>query len=178
MNDTPSHWYTEPTLGEYSLAPSRGCVLQLRGNPVRGANPRRPVLWPCDRAPPRARALLPATRCQSSGPLGALLSSPALDVRLMTALQVLQVLQGNSIAQHWVLPSLPWVVCFLSFLHWARDWRALALTHRYTNGNAKEFSRKLPRTKLGTGLARTGTNTGTPKECSDTTTASASHPSP
>ena len=40
---------------------------------------------------PRARALLPATRCQSSGPLGALLSSPALDVRLMTALQVLQV---------------------------------------------------------------------------------------
>ena len=39
---------------------------------------------------PGARALLPATRCQSSGPLGALLSSPALDVRLMTALQVLQ----------------------------------------------------------------------------------------
>jgi hypothetical protein len=34
---------------------------------------------------------LPATRCQSSGPLGALLSSPALDVRLITALQVLQV---------------------------------------------------------------------------------------
>merc|ERR1712086_64640 len=27
-----------------------------------------------------------------------------------------------------VLPSLPWVVCFLSFLHWARDWRGLALT--------------------------------------------------
>ena len=26
-------------------------------NPERGANPRRPVLWPCDRAPPRARAL-------------------------------------------------------------------------------------------------------------------------
>ena len=40
---------------------------------------------------PGARALLPATRCQSSGPLGALLSSPALDVRLITALQVLQV---------------------------------------------------------------------------------------
>ena len=37
------------------------------------------------------RALLPATRCQSSGPLGALLSSPALGVRLPTALQVLQV---------------------------------------------------------------------------------------
>ena len=43
---------------------------------------------------PGARALLPATRCQSSGPLGALLSSPALDVRLITALQVLQV-QGS-----------------------------------------------------------------------------------
>ena len=40
---------------------------------------------------PGARALLPATRYRSSGPLGALLSSPALDVRLMTALQVLQV---------------------------------------------------------------------------------------
>ena len=34
---------------------------------------------------------MPATRSRSSGPLGALLSSPALDVRLMTALQVLQV---------------------------------------------------------------------------------------
>ena len=32
-------------------------------------------------------------RSRSSGPLGALLSSPALDVRLPTALQVLQVLQ-------------------------------------------------------------------------------------
>ena len=40
---------------------------------------------------PGARALLPATRSRSSGPLGALLSSPALDVRLITALQVLQV---------------------------------------------------------------------------------------
>ena len=51
---------------------------------------RRPVLWPCDRAPPRARALLPAqpdANPQSSGPLGALLSSPALGVRLLTALQ-------------------------------------------------------------------------------------------
>ena len=34
---------------------------------------------------------MPATRSRSSGPLGALLSSSALDVRLMTALQVLQV---------------------------------------------------------------------------------------
>ena len=58
---------------------------------------------------PGARALLPVTRSRSSGPLGALLSSPALDVRLMTALQVLQVL--SSLAQHW-----------------ARDWLALALT--------------------------------------------------
>ena len=33
---------------------------------------------------------VPATRSRSSGPLGALLSSPALDVRLMIALQVLQ----------------------------------------------------------------------------------------
>jgi len=53
-------------------------------------------LWafPCERAPPLgASALLPVARCQSSGPLGALLSSPALvDVRLLTALQVLQVL--------------------------------------------------------------------------------------
>ena len=44
---------------------------------------------------PGARALLPATRCQSSGPLEALLSSPALDVRLLTALQVLQVPHFN-----------------------------------------------------------------------------------
>ena len=34
-------------------------------------------------------------RSRSSGPLGALLSSPALDVRLPTALQVLQVLQDT-----------------------------------------------------------------------------------
>ena len=41
--------------------------------------------------PPGARALLPATRSRSSGQLEALLSSPVLGVRLMTALQVLQV---------------------------------------------------------------------------------------
>ena len=46
---------------------------------------------------PRARAFLPVTRSQSSGPLGALLSSPALDVRLITALQVLQVLQALTV---------------------------------------------------------------------------------
>jgi hypothetical protein len=39
---------------------------------------------------------LPVARSRSSGPLGALLSSPALDVRLMTALQVLQVLQKDA----------------------------------------------------------------------------------
>ena len=44
---------------------------------------------------PGARALLPATRCRASGQLGALLSSPVLDVRLLTALQVLQVLLNN-----------------------------------------------------------------------------------
>ena len=48
------------TCVEYSvvcpLAPSRGGVLQLRGNPVHGTNPRRPVFtlrpFPCERAPP------------------------------------------------------------------------------------------------------------------------------
>ena len=40
---------------------------------------------------PGARAFLPATRCRASGQLGALLSSPVLGVRLLTALQVLQV---------------------------------------------------------------------------------------
>ena len=42
---------------------------------------------------PGARALLPVTRCRASGQLGALLSSPVLGVRLLTALQVLQVLK-------------------------------------------------------------------------------------
>ena len=49
------------------------------------------VLRPRTPHAPRARALLPATRCRSSGPLGVLLSPPALDVRLPTPLQVLQV---------------------------------------------------------------------------------------
>ena len=46
--------------------------------------------------------------------------------------------------------------CMISFFlnNWARDWRILK-----TN---KNFTTKLPRTTLGTGLARTGTNTGTP----------------
>ena len=41
---------------------------------------------------PGARAILPVTRSRASGQLEALLSSPVLDVRLITALQVLQVL--------------------------------------------------------------------------------------
>ena len=40
---------------------------------------------------------MPATRSRSSGPLGALLSSPTLDVRLPTALQVLQELTKKSL---------------------------------------------------------------------------------
>ena len=47
---------------------------------------------------PWARALLPAIRSRASGQLGALLSSPVLGVRLMTALQVLQVL-GTGLAR-------------------------------------------------------------------------------
>ena len=39
---------------------------------------------------PGARALLPVTRSRASGQLEALLSSPVLGVRLITALQVLQ----------------------------------------------------------------------------------------
>ena len=38
--------------------------------------------------------------------------------------------------------------------HWARDWRALALTQE-----KKNFTRQKELGKLGTGLARTGTNT-------------------
>ena len=50
--------------------------------------------FPYERALPLGvRALQPVARSRSSGPLGALLSSPALDVRLITALQVLQVLR-------------------------------------------------------------------------------------
>jgi len=42
--------------------------------------------------PPQGRGLIARSRYRASGPLGALLSSPpALDVRLMIALQVLQV---------------------------------------------------------------------------------------
>jgi len=55
--------YTFPYSVVCPLAPSRGGVLQLRGNPVHGTNPRRPVFTlrplPYERAPPGARALLP-----------------------------------------------------------------------------------------------------------------------
>ena len=69
------------------MRPARPCVLKL----ARISGKTCHEHFPCEPAPPRARALLPATRYRSSGPLGALLSSPALDVRLLTALQVLQV---------------------------------------------------------------------------------------
>jgi len=82
------------------LAPSRGGVPllgetrsaeltlgDLVGDPCLLYGP-----FPANAHPPLGvRAFLPVARCRSSGPLGALLSSPALDVRLMTALQVLQV---------------------------------------------------------------------------------------
>ena len=44
---------------------------------------------------PGARALLPVTRSRASGQLEALLSSPVLGVRLITALQVLQVARSG-----------------------------------------------------------------------------------
>ena len=57
---------------------------------------------------PWARALLPATRSRASGQLGALLSSPVLDVRLMTALQVLQT---EAPLTEGAGPSLPGLQC-------------------------------------------------------------------
>ena len=57
---------------------------------------RRPV--PTPKLRPKVglagEGFFPLARCRSSGPLGALLSSPALGVRLPTALQMLQVLPG------------------------------------------------------------------------------------
>ena len=43
-----------------------------------------------------------------------------------------------------------------------RLWRRCRLTRR--RRSCRKFTTKLPRTTLGTGLARTGTNTGTPRE--------------
>ena len=57
---------------------------------------------------------MPATRSRSSGPLGALLSSPALDVRLITALQVLQEkrkgrgLQVATLVSHCAVNAAGW----------------------------------------------------------------------
>ena len=48
---------------------------------------------------PSCNHVVPTIKCRSSGPLGALLSSPALDVRLLTALQVLQ---GSAMARDMV----------------------------------------------------------------------------
>ena len=61
------------------------------------------------RTPPGLGLSCPQPDTNRLANLGALLSSPVLGVRLPTALQVLQVLQGLP------SPSLPWVVCFLSF---------------------------------------------------------------
>ena len=83
------------------------CVLPLLAATASGAARRKIfIAGRCDRAPPKARALLPATRCQSSGPLGALLSSPALDVRLLTALQVLQVHRTFTASSPFLSPRL------------------------------------------------------------------------
>ena len=78
----------------------RGCVLQLRGNPVHGTIPRRRVMALRPRTP-GARALLPVTRCRASGQLGALLSSPVLGVRLMTALQVFRSVSSGRVSRTW-----------------------------------------------------------------------------
>jgi len=75
---------------------ARGKNSAAEGNPERCRTPSEThVMALRTRTPHRARALLPVTRSRSSGPLGALLSSPALDVRLITALQVLQVLRTH-----------------------------------------------------------------------------------
>ena len=79
---------------------------------------------------PGARALLPATRSRSSGPLGALLSSLALDVRLMTALQVLQVLQVSLTADR-LDTGANWRVLVLSQAH-----HRSRLSDSVKNGNA------------------------------------------
>ena len=88
------------------LAPSRGGRSAARGNPERGANPRstwRPVFilrpFPCERAPPLG-ARGQGSLARSPMPINdhprarwvRFLSSPALDVRLLTALQVLQII--------------------------------------------------------------------------------------
>ena len=70
--------------------------------------------------------------------LGALLSSPAPHVRLITALQVLQVLEVDILWPRWVAR--------IGEILAARDWRALALTN-----TSPSHSR----------LARTSTTKGT-----------------
>ena len=79
--------------GVHYIAPSRGGAPQL-GETQSADQPSETRVYfkalALRTRTPGARALLPVTRSRSSGPLGALLSSPALDVRLITALQVLQ----------------------------------------------------------------------------------------
>ena len=130
---------------------------------------------------PRTRPLRPAF-CLWKCSLGALLSSPALDVRLPTALQVLQVPPNRKV---WPKTSSPrgnalpapmrgplptpevsgakeielrtadasWMACLFSFFLDAPH-PPFAL-----NANTKEFSLK----KLGTGLARSGTTCQSPR---------------
>ena len=92
-----------PTL-PHSEPVVQSATVRQRLEDMRGGQPKAvslPVLYgpsPANAhpAPSRGvRALLPVARSRSSGPLGGLLSPPALDVRLMTALQVLQVLLGG-----------------------------------------------------------------------------------
>ena len=91
--------------GVHYIAPSRGGAPQL-GETQSADQPSETRVYfkalALRTRTPRARALLPVTRSRSSGLLGALLSSPALDVRLITALQVLQVLQADP--QHTYIP--------------------------------------------------------------------------
>ena len=94
----------QPPAPNARLGAAPPCELQPRRWPtqltLREACPGSGIKGGVFFRPSISRALLPATRCQSSGPLGALLSSPALDVRLMTALQVLQV--PTQLARRWV----------------------------------------------------------------------------
>ena len=96
----------------------------------------------------RRRALLPAApRPRASGRPAALLSSPALDVRLPTVLQVLQAPEVSASDR-----LTPFFLSFMLSFHPTGVHTPLS-----TVGPAKQnFTTKLPRTT--TGLARTGKN--------------------
>ena len=116
------------------LAPSRGGVLQLRGNPVHGTNPRRPVFtlrpFPCERAPP-----------------GLGLSCPQPDPIIRPAGCAPQ-LPGPGCEANDCTPSAPRIKLPRRTL--ARDWKK------------RRESLSLSLSLSGLRLARTGTNTGTP----------------